>query len=244
MSNKRPLQAARGSQTKGRAPSADTLTQGMRMSTTAEAARYLHKKASDLFLSLGLMDKDSVKQVVSILDTHAKKLERAEELGTENLWNGKPLPSAQEVSADHAAKDLEKIMAETLVNNLTLDFAVGKGAELLRGYSANGASADPELVKVMDKLFSSWLAENEKISKGGVIYEGTKDGQLKRDKLGNPVKTDPEALREKIASKTDGFEPYVQEHNKSVQLTIHQRAHPDQPAPGEEAGPSGSTGAG
>ena len=230
----------------GRLPSAATLTECMRLSTTSEAATYLAVQAKARLANL--LDDGPVKKVISILEAHAKNVELATGKGSENLWSGKPLPTdfeeLQSKSAAEADAAIKKLMGDKPIDKLVFDFAVGNNAELLRGYTANGQPLGEDLVKAMDKLFNAWLAENKLISKGGVIYEGTEDGQLKIDKQGNPVRANAEALREKIASQTDGFEQYVQKHNKSVQIEIQPQPYPQQQAEVEEAGPSGGSSGG
>ncbi len=84
-----------------------------------------------------------------------------------------------------------------------------------------------ETVDALDKLFNAWLAENYMISKGGVIYEGTKDGRIKQDEKGEKVRANPETLRNKISNKDAGFAHYVQKHNKSIHITVQEQPFPE-----------------
>ncbi len=229
----------------GHLPSAETLTQCMRLSSTAEAATYLYQQAKVLLASL--LSQEPVRKVVGVLEAHANNVEMIKGKGTDNLWAGKQLPTdfeeVQRKSAADAGEAIKKIVGDKPISKLALDFAVSNASQLLRGYSINGKSLGGDLVAAMDKLFNAWLADNNMLSKGGVIFEGTKDGQIKQDGQGNPVKADAENLREKIVNKEDGFEPYVQKHSKSTQITIQQQPYPTQQAELEDTGPSSGAGA-
>ncbi len=96
------------------------------------------------------------------------------------------------------------------------------------GYLVEPKPLSDEIVAAMDKLFNAWLAENSLISKGGVIYEGDKNGNIKQNKQNEPIKADPIMLRQKINSNdADGFAHYVQHHNKAVHLTIRLQEYPE-----------------
>ena len=83
---------------------------------------------------------------------------------------------------------------------------------------------DDKAAAAMDKIFNAWLAQNNMISKGGIIYEAGNDGQIKKDAQGNLVNMDPEIIKKKIMSPENGFESFVRKYNKSLEITM--RLHP------------------
>lgn len=86
---------------------------------------------------------------------------------------------------------------------------------------------DKETIEGLDNLFNAWLIENHMLSKGGVIYEGTAEGQIKEDNNGNPVRVNPETLRSKINNSVDGFAQYVQQQNPSIRITLEEQPFPE-----------------
>ena len=224
-------------------PNAETINKCMAMTTTPEAAAYAYKETVELFTKAKLIDQDAIRKVVGIVGAHASNVEWLRNKSTENLWSGKQLPTDFEAiqikSAAEADEAIKNLLGEKSIDNLTLDFAVSHASELLRGYTTNDEPLDQDLVAAMDKSFNAWLADHAMVSKGGVIYEGTKDGFPKQDQQGNLLKANPVALREKITSDVDGFGPYVSKHHKSTELTIRQQPYPETQMEPEETAPSG-----
>ena len=77
------------------------------------------------------------------------------------------------------------------------------------------------------------------ITKGGIIYQGTKNGAIETDANGELKRVAPTEIKAAIA----GFEQYVQKTNKSAQITVVEQNFPGAPAAeavaeAEPAGPS------
>lgn len=114
--------------------------------------------------------------------------------------------------------------AELKQQAVTFDCAVSDSSEFIRGYCDDeGNVLDEEKVQVMDTLFNAWLADNNMLSKGGVIYQATAQGDIAQDKKGNALVAPAEQLRT-LLDKTNGFGEFVQKNNKEVQVAV--RLHP------------------
>ncbi len=239
MAGKLPLVRGRGAAGR-RLPDADAITKCMLLSSTAEAAEYLLTQAKGIFEKM--MGQESVKKVIDLLKAHADNINLIKR-DSGGSWAGKPISSDFNKLQHELAAEASKFMSEQ-AKTIKFDYAVSKDSALLRGYSSNGKPLDNEMVSAMDILFNAWLAENNMISKGGVIYEGTKNGQMKQDEQGQPIRANAKMLREKISSNDGGFEQYVHKNNKSVELMIQQQPYPEQQVAPEEVAPSTSTGGG
>jgi hypothetical protein len=240
-----PLVKARGGHDRP-LPNADAINKCMAMTTTTEAAAYAYKETVQVFTKAKLIDQDAIRKVVDIVGTHASNVESLHNKSSNNLWLGKQLPTdfetIQRQSAVEADEAIKNLLGAKAIDNLTLDFAVSNDSDLLRGYTANGEPLDQDLVSAMDKSFNAWLAERGLVSKGGVIYEGTKDGLPKQDEQGKLLRANSALLREQIMSDKEGFKPYVDKHHQSTQLTIQEQSYPAAQMEPDEAGPSGGAG--
>lgn len=215
-------------------PSAAAITKCMQLSTTAEAAAYLRDQAEPMFAKF--ISQPAVKEVMDVITLHADNMSMAQQ--DSDVWAGKPTTSSfetlQQGLAERAATQIDAFM-EQKATPVVFDFAVNNAAQFLRGYSSEGEAVEPAVAEMMDELFNSWLAENKMISKGGVIYEVTEDGQVKKDAKGNDINADAEKLRERISSPTDGFERFVARKSEALRVTAREQAYPGEV---EEAAPA------
>jgi hypothetical protein len=108
---------------------------------------------------------------------------------------------------------------------ITLDCALSDASEYKRAFSSDGELLDGESLDAMDTLYNAWLAEQQLISKGGVIYQGTEEGDIREDKQGNPIKANAERLRAMMMDDKRGFSAYVKTNNKDIQMIIHQHTY-------------------
>jgi hypothetical protein len=187
----------------GALPNADAISKCMNLATTAEAAEYLKNSANEIYLKAGLSKDEAIKNVLDILTAHEDYIKLATD--HRNTWAGKPPTTVFEKRQEDLAAQASKILGER-VTDVKLDFALSDDSQLLRGYSSNGEPLDESSVAAMDKLFNAMLAEHQMISKGGTIYQGTKNGEIETDKNGELKKADPQEVKAKI----EGFEQYVQ----------------------------------
>lgn len=229
-----PLVRKRGRENDS-APSSETFAKCIKTASTPEAAEALREQGTARLDAI--KGEKPVQQMIDILSNHLDNVKRASVTG--DVWAGKPLANSFDKYHEDLAAKAAKIVGEKSTN-MTLDFALSNKSELLRGYTSNGNLLDKKTESAMDKLFNAWLAENNMISKGGVIYEGTKDtaakDHIKQDNEGNPVRADAKLLREKI---NDGsFEQYVQKKNKDAHITIKDQTDVTYPDQAKDAGPS------
>ena len=201
------------------------------VATTPEAAVYLSAAFDKAFASM--LDKEAVRRVSEELHAHADYVILAN--SGNDVWAGKQPSTLFQNYQQGLASRAAKMVAD---KTITLDVAISDKSELLRGYSEGGLPLDEKSVLAMDKLFNSWLAENNMISKDGSIYQGTAEGQIKQDDRGNPVLVEPETLRDALGSQEDGFEQTVQKKNSSVEVIVQQQKYPEQKVAQEEVGPS------
>jgi hypothetical protein len=177
----------------------------------------------------------AVREVMDVISLHADNMAMAQR--DSDVWAGQPTISSfemlQQGLAEKAATQIDAVM-EQKATPVVFDFAVNNAAQFLRGYSSEGQAVEPAVTEMMDELFNSWLAENKMISKGGVIYEVTEDGQIKKDAKGNDIKADAEKLRERISSPTEGFERFVARKSEALRVTAREQAYPGEV---EEAAP-------
>lgn len=128
-----------------------------------------------------------------------------------------------------------KFARELTEQTIYLDCALSDSAEFIRGYSnVDGKMLENEELETMDTLFNAWLADNEMISQGGVIYAGTAQGGIQQDKKGNPIIVPADKLRTML-EKTDAFSQFVQKHNPSAEVKVRMHEYAA-PKAGPEAG--------
>lgn len=200
----------------GHLPDTDTLTKCMDVATTPEAAQYFLAGYEECVKAA----KKSGEEVVQkILGTIRGFVEFVVGKSAGDYWSGKEPPTAFQKYQQTLAANATQALGE---KHIILDFSVSDQSELMRGYSTDDGTLDEKGTDAMDKLFNAWLTENHMISKGGVIYEGTKNGEVKQDNDGNPVRANPDLLREKVGDDKHGFEQYVSKNGKSTQVTTTQ----------------------
>lgn len=224
-----PLPLVRASEAGGASlPSAERLIQCMQLATTAEASTYLYQQATKIFAKM--RDQAPVQQVIDNLKLQADTATLVEENKDAGIWSGKPRAPDFAVLQSGLSSKAAAVITEMMgsrTTNVTFDYAVGAAAQFLRGYSKDGLPLPDEVVAELDTLFSSWLSENNMISKGGVIYQADENGQIKKDAKGNPAVVDVDKLRERISNNADGFERYVEKNSKTIQLKAQEQAYPE-----------------
>lgn len=120
------------------------------------------------------------------------------------------------------------------IKQFNMDYAIGDGAQLLRGYDL-----DSELTDSADKLFNSWLAENNLLSSNSVIYQCDSHGNVLRDKKGDALPADAAKVRQLIEDPQQGFQAFLQK--KGLDSNLQQHAYPTQTAPQQTQQPAKTT---
>lgn len=213
----------RGSQVGDYLPNKEALLRCFAIATTPEAADYLVSQFEKILKKTKTFDASAKifsRVVAFAANVHLQRDRR-------DPWSG-----IEEIKTDFQTlqQNLAEVAAKTVSSkvdgNIRMDVAVSDLSELLRVFSVEGKPVDPEINAAMDKLFNAYLADNNIISKGSILYEATNDGEVKKDMDGNPVKANVEKIKKII---TAGFEKYLEK--KEVAATIQSRDYPEKKPP-------------
>lgn len=201
-------------------PNKEALIHAMEIcENSVEGAQYFASQAKSLFRQAPLSE-DMRQAVLSKVEEFVKLVEWRLFSNTQP-WSGAFTESS---GFKNMQKGLAKEAASRLQNmlDLRLDVAISDNSELLRGPSSGGEPMNPD---AMDTLFNAWLAQHDVICKGSVLYEATEDGEIKKDAGGDPVKADPEKIRQLISDRQEGFAHYMEDnHLKSATVVQHDYA--------------------
>src|SRR3990167_3412585 len=145
-----------------------------------ESADYLLSRLIEKLKSVGLLEKadelvEKVREYVDVV--HKQRSLRGQP------WDADPAcerTDFQNLQANLAEEALERLTV-VITDPMKMDYALSDLAEFVRGFSVNGKPLSPELLDFCDKLFNSWLAENNLLSKGGKIYEVSDKGIIRKD---------------------------------------------------------------
>lgn len=214
-------------------PDSDALTKLMELSTTPEAAVYLRDNYEIALKQAKVFANDAVQRV---WNTVSAFVDFVTGKSSNDPWSGKePLTMFQSFQAN-LAKSAAEVLSE---KEVSFDYSLSDGADLLRAYSEDGELLNDDETAAMDKLFNSWLVTKGYLSKGGVIYQSDKNGEVKEDSAGQPMRADTSTLKRQIEDDKTGFRAYVEERNESVQLsTRFHEAEKSEQARSEGAAPS------
>jgi hypothetical protein len=214
-------------------PNSDALTKLMELSTTPEAAIYLRDNYEKVLNQAKVFANDAVQRVWSTVSAFADFVSGK---SNDDPWSGKePLTLFQSFQAN-LAKSAADVLSE---KEVTFDYSLSDTADLLRAYSEGGELLNDDDIVAMDKLFNSWLVSKDYLSEGGVIYLSDKNGEVKEDSAGQPIRADASILKRQIEDDKTGFRAYVQERNESVQLsTRFHEAEKSEQATSEQVAPS------
>ncbi len=235
--NKLPI-TSRGSTIKIWLPGKDALIAAMQFATP-EAAIYLREQYERRLKEAGVNIKsDEVQAVLKVLDDFKDNVVAQRSRSSDASWSGKPvLTDFMNLQRNLSEEAITDIADKVLDTEIQMDFAIhDDDSRLVRHYSVGGEEITPDMVGSFDNLFNAWLARHNLISKDGVIYEGTEenDGNIKQSAAGTLVKAKAEDVRKLIEDKDEGFQQYMQEMNKEIQLAIEQRQFPAEPVEVEE----------
>lgn len=192
--------------------------------TSTEAADYLVERFTKILAKAKMLD--SCQDIVKKVEDYAKfvhfKLTSAAQ-----PWSGVSNQSSDfKNMQENLAVDAVQNLKDSIKGLLSMDIAISRDAELLRGYSAGGKEMDAIQVEAMDKLFNSWLADKNIISQDSMLYEVDEQGEIKLDDRGEKVKPDPQELKALMNDSDKGFASYLKSKDKDVAITIQQHEYP------------------
>ena len=226
----------RGSEVEENPPNANQVRQAVEVcNNSPELMDYLVKGLSERLQSLGLLE--DANELLTFVRSVRDQLEGLEAVrpGMTGAWAGNSnclLTDFQNLHINRAEK-AQAILTSALEGSLTQEFAL-QAAQFLRGYSADGAPLDAELLAACDDLFNAWLAENNIISQGGQLYEATDNGAMIRsdgktgvpDNINAAKKADEARIRRLLTDPDKGFKSYLAK--KGVQLISRELLNPEQ----------------
>ncbi|ARG98545.1 hypothetical protein [Legionella micdadei] len=91
--------------------------------------------------------------------------------------------------ADKAAKEV----AENIQGPIRVDFAVDENSHYKRVFVNEGQKISGEQARPLDKLVNAFFGENDIANRGNILYEATKEGDMKYER-GEPKRADPEEV--------------------------------------------------
>ncbi|KTD65301.1 hypothetical protein [Legionella spiritensis] len=147
-----------------------------------------------------------------------------------DTWAGEaPAGSDFRNMQGNISKNALTSLKEQVKGALKMDFAISDIAQLVRGYSVDGKSLDPEenseAIAYMDKIFNAWLADKGYLSEGSIIYECDSNGEKLKDKAGNPVKADTKKVSQQINDPKEGFQKFLEGKLKGEEITFTAQEH-------------------
>jgi hypothetical protein len=83
------------------------------------------------------------------------------------------------------------------------------------------SAVDPKIVDALDKLFNSWLAKNNIISRDGHLYYSDERGNILNDTDNSPLKVDPDKFRELMADPHQGYQAYLSSKGVRIKIAMH-----------------------
>lgn len=206
-------------------PNQEALSKCKEVATTPEGACYF---AEQFEKRLDKAGKVSMEQAaIANIRQFSEMISMQREMKS-NCWEGEMVSGTDfhNLQQNVAVKSAE-FLNSRVEGNIRMDFALNDKAQLLRGYSVNGKLMEEESTHSLDNLFNAWLASQNLMSKGSVIYAVDDKGKILRDDKGVPIVVNTDRLNTKILSEgEDGFTHFLQKHSKQLQLTLKQRSYP------------------
>lgn len=197
-----------------------------------EAADYFAEKFSEQISKASKEVREQSQEMLKIVKDFANNVGLS--LSSQNPW----LPGGYQEATNFQTMQLH--LAEEAATKLSdatkevqMDYALGNNGEFLRGYSVGGQVLQGENVDAADKLFNAWLAENNLLSRDSALYQCDANGESLVDNAGNPVRANPDKVKELINDPTNGFQSYLQ--RKGIQVVLQDHTFPtpkgEPPAP-------------
>ncbi|WED42656.1 hypothetical protein [Legionella cardiaca] len=205
-----------------RLPDESALVKAKEVATTEEAAFYLVDQLEDKLIAARKLDEG--RPALTNVREFAEMVSMQQASNSDLFWSGKagPLSDFQNFQ-QHIAEKAAATVAANVDGPLHMDFAIrNPGADLLRGYGEH----EPETIQALDKLLNAHLAENQIISKGGKLYAGDENGQIRRDSKGEPILADVEKAVQAVKDAGKKISELVKEAGKEIPVTTKQHEYP------------------
>ena len=216
-------------------PGSEAVMKCFATASTVKGVEYMAEKFGKILTKAKVENSDiMLKRVQDHVANVKAQLDRRSPFGLTSEDDVKTdFQNMQQNLADAA---MERLRA-SLTDDLRVDFAVSAYADLLRAFTADGKELDPEVVEALDALVNATLAEDDMISKDGVIYKATAAGQPEKDAAGNPVRANGAEVVKVIsgpfveALKDNGIETVLQQHEYPQEEQVAAKPAAVEPAP-------------
>lgn len=205
-----------------RVPEASDLEQAMKMATQSpEGADYFAERLESILDKFKLSKKHS--NLIEQAHNFAQQVKALYSNQGEN-WDGIELPST---NLDKVVRDLAESanqhLKEQIKKDISMDYAIGDDAEILRSYSSEGSVIEnPEEQAWLDSMLNAWLSDNGIITDDGVLYEKGSDSRFKTDQQGEPLRADANKVKDLFSNKS--FDNYMK--NKGFDMSTQQQDYP------------------
>lgn len=197
--------------------------------TTTDAAEYLRDQFIKVLTDAKMVNEseDIIAKVNEFVKYVHYSLASKTDAWLGQLGESSDFKNMQRNMADNISSALdESIKDHDIKMPLKLDIAINDLSQLLRGYSSESKSLDPEIVAMLDKLFNAWLAENNIVSKDGVLYQSEANGVIKTDSKGRPLIANHDQVKSLLTDNKKGLIQYFQ--TKGVEMEVAQHPYPAQ----------------
>jgi hypothetical protein len=199
--------------------------------TTTDAADYLRDQFIKVLTDAKIVNES--KDIIAKVDEFVKyvhySLASKADAWLGQLGEPSDFKNMQRNMAENVSTALdESIKDHHIKMPFKLDIAINDLSQLLRGYSSESKSLDPEVVALLDKLFNAWLAENNIVSKDGVLYQSEANGDIKTDSRGKPLIANHDHVKSLLMDSKKGLIQYFQ--SKGIEMEIKQHPYPAQAA--------------
>lgn len=110
-------------------------------------------------------------------------------------------------------------LVQNIKGDIKINFAVSDMSEMVRLFLENGQKMGPKEMAALDKVLNYLLANENMVSKNGVIYESV-DGKI-REVAGKPVIAD----KERVAKAIEKLPEFLKDNN--LQASIQRQKFPE-----------------
>lgn len=176
--------------------------------SSIEGAEYVLEQYEDVVVAA--KKKEEASTILNALSEFVQLVKFT--LGSQvGIWNGiDQAPSTFKNMYQNMADSVAKELSDVLKDDVKLNIAFNEVSELVRGYLVGDKPASPEVVKLLDTLFNSWLALNaDTINKSSTLFDANEKGEVKTDAQGKQVKANTPRIKELINDPVKGFAEFV-----------------------------------
>jgi|GEM_PF-2344675 len=186
-----------------------------------EACQYIQEQLIIRFSNERVDSSDFLETVDTIVENVALQQNASDPWsGQESV--GSSFHALQQNLANMAASSI----ASQVQGALKMDYAISDISQLVRGFSIDGQAADEAAIPSLDNLLNAWFAQKNIVTKDGVLFESDSNGEIIKDKAGNPVRESADKVKTLIADREEGLEKYL--NTKGIKAEIQEHKFPEE----------------